>query len=250
MKIFLYTAVVLLLGISCANEDYLKYDTTQKDGVYLNYDKSMFEDSLHYTFGLEYITKKVIPVKVNLMGMPKNYKRLINFKIETVSVATEESYAAKEEMFSIPDTIWMEADSVTATIPLTINRLKALEDSTFIVSFNLEDSEDLDVRGLREYKVTFNDQIPRYFPWWQYKLGALTKNKVLLFFDLYKKIEEKNKRLYDKMVENYGEFLEKARYMFTPFDQFRVATDEYIVKPMYEEYLKNPDAFGYMPKPR
>ena len=77
-RIFYYTILSSFILFSCVKEDYLKYDTTQKDGVYLNYTPET--DSVFFNFGFDSKTEHIIELNCMVMGVPKDYDRTISLK--------------------------------------------------------------------------------------------------------------------------------------------------------------------------
>ena len=70
-------AVILMAAGSCTEEDYMLYDTTQKDSVFFAYrnDRNELVDKIEYAFNFDIATTHTIEIPVTLMGMPKDHDR-------------------------------------------------------------------------------------------------------------------------------------------------------------------------------
>ncbi len=239
-KRLLYILLPLLLT-SCLNEDYLKYDTNQKDGVYLDYTPTT--DSVFYNFGFESITDYTLYVKCNLMGMPKSYDRKITIKMANGKYAGSEFSAAKESYYSVPEEVTLLKDSVSVLIPVLLKRDAELETNRAIITLQLDSSNDFDVRGHSEYTITFDDKTPPTPIWWaSYSYGAFTKLKGQLFFKYFWDMEKESKSTYDIIVARWGRDLSKKPndYANSPLNVYYSTFMKYVQLPMWEYSQANP----------
>ena len=148
-RLMIFLGVIASLLIACENEDYPVYNVSQKDGVFLAYDEST--DSVFYNFGFD--SKTVYGVTIKLLGMPRDYDRTVKLKVNSGKYASEEFIAAKEAYYDLPAEFTFPADSVQATIPVKLIRDAELENTRTILTFELEDSDDLLVRGHSESRL-------------------------------------------------------------------------------------------------
>lgn len=211
-KLILYIFILpLLVAYGCsANEDYLKYDTTLQDEVYINATAST--DSIYYNFGFANITEDTVKVTVNLVGMPKDYDREFYVKMDNSRYAYDTHVAATDDYVDVP-TVWtMPAGEVTTEVPIILKRHVDLETVKAIVTIEISSSDDLNVNGYKEYTVTFDDFLATMPTWWTYgtnttDLGEYTKAKYIKIIEYFRAYEAVNPTLYAYFVEYYGENL-------------------------------------------
>jgi hypothetical protein len=239
-KKIIYIIVGFLLS-SCAKEEYLQYDTTQKDGVYLDYTPAT--DSIFYNFGFESITDKTIDVVCKVMGAPKSQDRRIKIKMVNNKYAGQEFLPAKAQYYSVPLEVILPKDSVKITIPVKINRDIELESTRAILTLQLEQNEDFDIRGHSEFTITFDDKVPATPVWWtSYNMGAFTKLKGQLFFKYFWEMEAENKGTYDIIVARWGRTLNITPNSGanSPLNVYRVTFAKYVQQKMWEYSQANP----------
>jgi hypothetical protein len=239
-KKILYILLPFLLS-SCLNEDYLQYDTSQKDGVYLDYTAAT--DSVFYNFGFESIQEYTINVKCNLMGVPKPYDRNINIKMENSRYAGTDFTAAKESFYTVPTVVVLPKDSVSVYIPVILKRDIELETVRAIITLQLDKSDDFDVRGHSEFTVTFDDKIPTTPLWWQtFNYGAFTKFKGQLFFQYFWEMEAENKGTFDIIIARWGRNLSITPNSGSnnPLSVYRVTFMKNVQQKMWEYSQANP----------
>ncbi len=239
-KRILFILLTFLLT-SCLNEDYLQYDISQKDGVYLDY--TPVSDSIFYNFGFESIQEYTINVKCNLMGVPKSYDRKINIKMLNSKYAGADFIAAKESYYVVPSVVVLQKDSVSVTIPVTLKRDAELETTRAIITLQLEKSDDFDIRGHAEYTITFDDKTPPTPAWWaSYNYGAFSKLKGQLFFKYFWEMETENKGTFDIIVARWGRFLNKTPNSGAnnPLNVYRVIFMKHVQEKMWNYSQANP----------
>lgn len=239
---YLYITTLLLILFSCIKENYIKYDTSQKDGVYLNYTKE--SDSLFYNFGFESITEQTINVKCMVMGVPKDHDRKVQLKINNGKYANATFVAAKAQYYTIPTEVTLKKDSVSVMIPITLKRDAELETTRAIITIELIPSDDFDVRGHAEYTITFDDKTPPTPIWWEsWSYGNFTKLKGQLFFKYLWEMEQSNKATYDIIINRWGRNLDKApnSYGDSPLTLYRITFMQYVQQRMWEYSQANPN---------
>ncbi len=233
---------LIILSISCSKNEPIQYDVNQKDGVYFSESKS--SDSIFYNFGFGEITEQTINIPVYLMGIPKNYDREFKISLSNDRYVNETVVPAKTSYYEIPETIIMQADSVSTHIPVTLKRHADLEVLRAILTINLEPTEDLALRGHSEYTITFDDNTPPTPAWWDtYWYGAFSKFKGQLFFRYLKELEQEDKAVYKLIVDRWGEYLtiEPNIYGNNPLYTYMITFQKYVQQKMYDYSLEHPN---------
>lgn len=240
-KRIIYIILAFIIS-SCAKEDYIKYDTTQKDGVYLDYTAAT--DSVFFNFGFDSMEEYTVLVSCKIMGVPKPFDRKIAIKMVNEKYANTSFIAAKDKYYSVPLQVTIPKDSVKISIPVKLKRDVELETTRAIITLQLEKSEDFDVRGHSEYTVTFDDKLPATPIWWTtYNYGAFTKLKGQLFFKYFWEMEKENKGTYDIIVNRWGKNLDKKpnSYADSPLNVYRISFMKYVQLKMWEYSQVNPN---------
>lgn len=226
---------------SCAKEDYLKYDTSQKDGVYLDYTNET--DSVFFNFGFDSNVEYTYFVNCMLMGVPKNHDRKIALKMSNQKYEGNGFVAAKPQYFSIPAEVTLPKDSIRVMIPILLKRDVELETIRAILTVELQDSEDFEVRGHSEFTIAFDDKTPTTPPWWQsWSYGSFTKLKGQLFFKYFWEMEQDNKAAYDVIVAKWGRNLDIAPNSgaSSPLSTYRLTFMQYVQQKMWLYSQANP----------
>ncbi len=251
-RLMIFIGVIAALSTACKNEDYPVYDVNQKDGVFLAYDEET--DSVFYNFGFDSKTEYIQGVTIKLLGMPRDYDRTVKLKVNNGKYADDEFVAAKEAYYELPSTFTFPKDSVQATIPVKLIRDAELEDVRAILTFELEESDDLAVRGHSEFTITFDDKLPLKPEWWTtYDLGDFTKFKGQLFFQYFWEMEQENKYLFDKIVARWGRNLDippfTPGYANSPLVIYETAFNLYVKMKMWEYSEAHPELELRIQKP-
>lgn len=232
---------------SCENSDYQKYDLSQKDGVFI-----FGRDSVFYNFGFDTKTEFVYNVELRLIGMPRDYDRLVKINVISDKYATENIVAAKDVYYEIPKEFIFPKNAVKADIPVKLLRNKDLENIRAILAFEIEKTEDLLIRGNSKYSITFDDKIPETPVWWaDYKWGAFSKLKGQLFFKYFWEMEKENKYLYDKIVQRWGVNLDIPPLIYgnNPTNAYSYAFAKYVEMKMWKYAEKHPELKLNIKKP-
>jgi hypothetical protein len=242
MKKSIIYVILTFLVFSCVNEDYLQYDTTQKDGVYLDYTATT--DSVFYNFGFESIQQNTINVICKVMGVPKTFDRKISIKMVNNRYSNSVFTPAKESYYSVPNSVTLPKDSVRVMIPVTLKRDPELENTRAIITLELVKSDDFDIRGHSEYTISFDDKLPATPVWWTtYNMGAFTKLKGQLFFKYFWEMEAEDKGTYDIIVSRWGKTLSITPNSgaSSPLTVYRVTFAKYVQQKMWEYSQANPE---------
>ncbi len=247
-------AVVGLL-FSCSQTDLLTYDTTQRDGIYLEFDADEGEaDSVFYNFGFTdrlKDTEDIYPVKAVVMGARKDYAR--EFKIEIISdqFDCEKFSVATEDYFELPETVTIPANGYEAIIPVKLLRHSDLLTKSVILAFRLVENDDFIVRGKDTFKITFDDWNPPVPKWWQSIFGNFTKKSGELFFKYFWASEANNPIIFKDIVDEFGYELEVPikQGSFSAIQVHRMYFNVNVRTPMYNLTIANPEYGHTMPKP-
>lgn len=242
-NILLYSLIISIFSIcSCTNEDYLKYDSSQKDAIY--FDFTTETDSMFYNFGFLPIKDSTFQVKIKMSGIPRDYDRVIKVKMVNERHASGEFIAAKSSYYQIPETIVMLKDSVVARLPIKLIRDKELETVRAILTVELEENDNFDIRGHREYTITFDDKMPKMPAWWEmsiYRLGDFTKVKYQLFLGYFWDMETTQPYFYNKIVATWGRELNLQSNKYSnPYNDYPIAMDKYVTQRLYDYQQANP----------
>lgn len=249
-RIFYYTILSSFILFSCVKEDYLKYDTTQKDGVYLNYTPET--DSVFFNFGFDSKTEHIIELNCMVMGVPKDYDRTISLKAVNDKYSDEVFIPAKAQYYSVPSEIILPKDSVHVSIPVVLKRDIELETTRAIITLELHPTEDFDIRGHSEFTITFDDKTPPTPAWWTtYNYGAFTKLKGQLFFQYFWEMEQSNKGTYDIIVARWGKNLDKKPNSGanSPLNTYYLTFMQYVQQRMWEYSQAHPELNMGIQKP-
>lgn len=248
----LFITLALFCFSSCEDTDYLEYDQSQKDGIF--FDKTEKTDSLFYNFGFYEITENTINIPVLLMGIPKDYDREFGIKLTNTKYADNDETVipAKPEYFEIPEKIILKKDSTVAYIPVKLLRHAELENERAIITINLENSDDFEVRGHSEFTITFDDKTPKEPNWWTtYDMGDFNKFKGQLFFKYFWEMENEQKAIYDAIVDRWGKFLDIMPNYWgnSPLVVYRIAFAKYVKLKMYNYSQEHPELELNIKKP-
>lgn len=254
-KLFVYilTAVVVAFS-SCTSENYLKYDTSWKDGIYIEQfitvekdSKEVKEeiDSTFYNFGFSSITEHTINVRCVMMGAPKDVDREIKIKTNNSKYASETFEAASGTYYVIPESVIMPKGEVETTIPVKLLRHPDLETKSVILTMELVTNDNFETKGNFEFTITFDDKTPTTPVWWtKYDMGAFHKEKGQKFFEYFWDLEASQKYIFDQIVKRWGRNLDKGPftpgYLNSPLILFDFTFSAFVKMRLYEYAQANP----------
>ena len=245
MKNILYA--ILLSGaslgfFSCSETDYPLFDDSVINIYFTN-------DSTHYSFGITplSVTERIVELPVKIIGAPVNENR--SFKIEIVD---EKTNAMKDTHFKLPDTLEIAKDSVNGIVPITLIR-EHLDTIQWQVTVRLVDNSNFSPTPAIDEKmgaigtITFNNVVSK--PTWinpytgadgwpTYQLGPWNPTVYVIFMDFFHQLKDNAPMTYLKMVEKYGENLEK--YSGWDYDYDYTLT-KYILIPMHQYFQDHPE---------
>lgn len=277
--------IVLLLaaGLAACNDTWLEYDTSQKDRLYFKYEELKELDqylSTDVSFALkdESVSEQPISIPVTLIGMVADHDRAFAVKAihDTTSYYTSGGVhrelvdAVEGEDYTLGRLV-IPAGAVAGEIPVTVKRTDKIRTKTASLVLQIEENELFEGVPRNVYRILISDGEPACPPWWyststlqwyQY-LGIFTTDKYRRLLDFYHGIADTNPALYKKMVEQFGEQIDKEYYTTTSGTQAALSTGfmvrsnnpqklawvRYVLCPMFDYYSTHyPDAEVYTDK--
>ena len=258
MKKLLYILLVGNLFLACQKTDLPLYDTSQKDGVYLqsnNYSSTLGKDSIYVNFGFEPITESIVTTNLRLMGMPKDYDRKVLVSTKNtlnVEEGDENLVPALDEYYDVPAEMVIPANEVQVELPITLYRHADLTEKTAVVVVNIEGTEDLDIRGNDQFVVIFDDLAPEEPGWWNLNsLGHYSRDKAIKFYEIFHETEQTQKFTFDVIVDRWGYWLDQGNNSgnFSPLNVYSIFFKDNVLMPMYEYSQAHPELEWEIQKP-
>jgi hypothetical protein len=235
-----YLGWVLMLGLvftACTDEDYLTYDTTQKDSLFFQYkDASDTQtDHMEYVFNYDIANMHTVELPVSLMGMPVDYDREISLKV------IDENTTMKENVHYTFENLVLPANATESVIKINLLRDNdpEIQEKEFTLQFELDESDDLRSVGQNIFTITYSDIRPTTRPAWWYTYSPVpvySFEAAQKFFEyFYKYAPEANIDIYDEMILAYGDYFVKAGSYQGPFAMYTNFLKKYVLMPMYED---------------
>lgn len=235
---YLYAVATIMLCAACADDDYLIYDTTQKDSVFFEYIDSKEEviDSVDYVFNYNIASSYTIEIPVRLMGMPVSHDRQIALKpvAELTDMVEGIHYAIESAV--------LPADSVKTTVKVQLLRDNdpLLQQRQFRLTLNLIENDDLRAVGEKQFTITYSDIRPESKPgWWSSysPLPIYSFEAAQVFFKyFYENAPEANISIFNEMIYAYGDYFMNAGNYQGPFAMYDSFLIRWVLMPMYEDY--------------
>ncbi len=247
MKSLFYSVLILLLSVfhlsSCEEAGYPKYDTSH-NGIYFT------TDELGYSFSVtsDTIRSYLFKMPMQILGTTSSEAREVAYRVKA------DSTDATEGVHYTLGKAVIEPDSITGYIPITILR-DNLEGSynegytTYRLCIELVENENFTptLDSLSQVRMLRFDNAIDIPEWLDYKgekiwrpgnphedLGSwhpYTFIKLVELFHTIKDVENMGET-YKKMVEYYGENMEKVPYAsFYPYTHI---IRKYVLAPLYE----------------
>jgi len=234
--------IVAVVFPSCEETDYMTYDTSHNGIYFLN-------DTLQYSFSVTPVEQRthVVKIPVRVMGGISDSPRKIGFE-----VIADTTTAIEGEQYRLGEAVIMP-DSVNGYIPVEILRdglvgsytegyvryrlgLRLVANENFIPTLGIEN---------QKFVLNFDNavEMPEWYDaygekvWSEKTLGKWHPLKLIKMVEYFHAIESILPETYKKMVEAYGENLERIPYG-DPY-LYRTIFRKYIYLPMYE-YFSNP----------
>ncbi|MDY5432786.1 DUF4843 domain-containing protein [Bacteroides pyogenes] len=223
--------------IACSENEYLLYDTKQKDSVFFSYknDKNETDSTLTYRFEYDIANEHTIDIPVTLMGMPHNNTRKID--VEAVKDSTD----MIEGKHYIIESAELPAHSTTSVIKIKLLRDKdpELKEREFKIRLAINENSDLRPTGARFFTIRFSDIRPEKQPEWWSSWAPLPKysfEAAQIFFEYFYNLAPKaNRDVFDEMVTAYGDYFVNAKEVKGPMALYDKFIIRYVLIPMYEE---------------
>lgn len=257
--------LVLSLTLVSCQGTWLMYDAGQKGRLYFE----VLPAPEQVSFALVNDETLEVTAKVRLMGMPKDYDR--TFHVEYIPAEEGETYnngsndfpvltAREGTDFSIAGFV-IPAGAVEADVDITLMKSEEMADNYIKLTFSVvedeeflpmdPDSTDLKAILSPQYSLMVNAGEPACPYWWDASssgsdlfgwtmyLGRFYPDKFRKMLEFYHQIEEKNPSLYEQLVVQYGENLDKEGLSQSFFAQEAPAMwATYVLIPLYDYYLE------------
>lgn len=223
---------------ACTEEDYKLYDTTQKDSVFFEYrnDRNELADRIEYAFNYDIATTHTIEIPITLMGVPKDYERVVS----VVPVA-ESTDMVEGVNYTITNNV-IAANAVSGVVH--INLLRDLDPDILTTAKELKitigENDDLKSVGENSITISYSDIRPDICPDWWYQDGkrpVYSFENAQLFFDyFYRLAPEANLTIFNEMIKAYGDYFVKAGYIRGPFTMYENFLRQFVLIPLYNEH--------------
>lgn len=259
-KIIILFSTMLFL-VSCEGT-WLMYDTSQKDRLYIEVQQNpgvvsmaLLPDEVSYT----------IPVR--LMGMPSGSDRY--FSVEFIEAENDETIlvdnvevpvmtARKGTDFELSELV-LPAGEVVAPVILTLKRQPEMADNYMSIKFRIVENEDFrpadyddtDLQAIvsGQYHLYVTDGEVACPDWWDASTskenlkgwtlytGKFYPAKLRKLLEFYHDMENSNPDLYEQLVAQCGENLDKESLEALFFQKTNVAVwANYVMIPLYNYY--------------
>lgn len=235
----------LVWSLYGCDRDYLKYDTSQKDLLYI-----VGPDTTGRAFEAgSPVDSLIYNVPLQVMGMPKAYER--KYQIEIIDTATT---AVEGVHYKFNKTNLFPKDTTLTYMAIILYRDRdpELEANPVTLAFKLVESDDFAIMPVEYYTVMNHLTIsiahivkPR---WWNVTiLGPYTEKAHYMFLNYYSALEQANPVIYNRLVKKYGKDMSSASTFV--WSQDGTTLRKFVVRPLYDYYLKNPDPDVQIPDP-
>jgi hypothetical protein len=243
--------LIVICSIACEDTDYIKYDTEQKDAILLSGVFSEENDSTHFAFDFRKNVDTTLFVHAELMGMVRDYDRKFKISENNSKYANDDVIEATSKYFEIPDFVTLSKNETRTKIPIKIFRHEDLKSKMAVITLNIEATDDLNVNGITEYTITFDDMIPKKPVWWTWGLAHFTREKGEKFLEYYWEMENENKQMYNLIKERWGRYLDKLPNYGNnnPLIVYRITFNKYVIMKMYEYSEAHPELDWKIRKP-
>lgn len=231
---------------SCSQDDYKVFDSSDA-GIYYAVEE------FSYSFGISAttVTSRVLEIPVLIMGATSDKERTFG-----VTVVDSLTNAVEGKHFELPSSFVIGAGSVEGIVPLEVLRGELGEEEwtvtlLLVANENFTPVEMLPIR----LKVGFNNIVskPNWKDWsgsayWPTsQLGNWDPTIYVLFIEYFNKMAETAPSTYRNLVDLYGENLENINEGW-PWD-YDYSLKKYILTPMYDYLVANPQLGLSIPKP-
>lgn len=238
---------LIVLSCSACSYDYMVYDTSQKDGIYM-----ILQDSFVYKFDAFNLNDSIVTQHdACVLGMPRDYDRQV--KIEIIDSATT---AIPGIHFRLgPNTI-IKAGEVSGVIDLTLYRTRdaELKNRSVCIAFTMRENESFKivpgkVTPVFRYIVK---AVPIDCPgWWNNDyLGPYSEEVYKSFINRYLSLEQTQPSIFKAINDYCGYWFTNGINSPKMWQRFEYPIVKFIVRPIYDYYLENPHPDANIPEPK
>lgn len=249
--------IVLGMGVcvACSTHDYLRYDASQTDRLYM-----ISQDSTECTFdSYRLLDSMDAKVEIHLLGSPRDYDREIMIEIVDSLTTAEEGLH-----YRLDDKIILKAGEIVAYIPLIFYRKKdpELYAKRVSVGLRLKENEHFKlVPGVGDAALRVIPVVARAEePWWwndeynnyryEVYLGPYSETLYKKFLEQYESLETTKPSVYKSIYGYVGYLFSNEDNVPSVFQNYEYPMVKYIVHPLYDYFQNNPHPDVNIPTPK
>lgn len=232
------TYILLLTLVACTNEDYLTYDTRQKDSVFFEYEdeEGKAADSVRYDFNYDIAREHVIKIPVTLMGMPGSTDR----KVQLTPVPTDTDMKENVHYRITGDTLRAGKTGCTVCVHLLRDNDPALLERPFTLHLQITENDHLRSVGKHDFTIIYSDIHPTERPEWWYTdqpMPVYSFEAAQLFFEYFYRLAPLagGGDVYREMINTYGDYFVRAVYLRGPLAMYTNFLRKWVLMPMYND---------------
>lgn len=244
-----YSLFILILFLSlvfaaCEDDNYQLYDTGQINTIFFE------KDTIRFNYGLNMDKDCDIELNLGLIGLV-NTEQDIPFVVKPDG---KSSTAKLNLHYTMEAQQFFMKDSVRAHIKLDLFKDELVKNVEYKLYLQLGENEYFRPTHRTRCVVIFGDISLQQPAWWlpDY-LGTYNQDKLVLFVECFRQSKDKAPLIYNMIVQDYGENLDKEDYeryqWLLTTDSHRGFLDKYIYIPMYEYYQQTKDPKYQIPDP-
>jgi hypothetical protein len=203
-RLLYITGALLVFALACKRDDIMTYE----GGTYIQFVRS-FEDSSLFSFlGTPDDDEAIVPIPVQLTGMPVDKDRTYNFSVMSPqTTATPDNY-------TLPSTFTLRANKVVDTAWITVKKTPAISVKPVKLVLKMEKTPDFEVgQANHSVFILYISNVVARPDWWDGNvegrfLGSYSDKKLLLFIEVTGRAEldpenESEIRYYTILFKNY-----------------------------------------------
>ena len=238
LRKFMVLGAVAAVLASCSENDYMVYDTTQKDSVFFNYinNRNESDSTYEYIFSYNIANSFTFTLHVSVMGSVKDYDRAIKLEI-----VPDSSTMIEGTHYEILDAT-VPAGSTEGQIKINLLRDRDPELTQRAVTGRFVIGENDDLRTVKGsvFKITYSDIRPTVQPSWWLTYGPWPvysfENAQLFFEYLYRLGPEADIDTFNNLIKTYGDYFIDATNIMGPFTNYTGFLRNYICIPLHEDH--------------
>lgn len=232
---------------SACSYDYMVYDTSQKDGIYM-----ILQDSFVYKFDAFNLNDSVVTQhEVHLLGMPRDYDRTV--KMEIIDSATTAVAGINYRLG--PNTI-IKAGEVSGYIDLTLYRTRdpELKNRPVCVAFTVRENEYFSVvpgQVTPVFRYLIKAVQVNRPDWWNDNyLGPYSEEVYKSFMNQYMSLEQTQPSIFKAINDFCGYWFSNSINSPKMWQRFEYPIVKFIVRPIYDYYVEHPHSDAQIPEPK